>query len=45
MRQNLESLQETISKKQDNLGMVVNIIQAKLQAQAQAAAKEKGNKS
>ncbi|EPQ53394.1 hypothetical protein GLOTRDRAFT_131403 [Gloeophyllum trabeum ATCC 11539] len=40
IRGNLETLQETISKKQDNLNYVMNIIQAKLQAEAQTAAKK-----
>ncbi|KZT30141.1 Prefoldin-domain-containing protein [Neolentinus lepideus HHB14362 ss-1] len=40
IRGNLESLQETISKKQDNLNYVLNIIQVKLQAEAQSAAKK-----
>ncbi|TFK51279.1 Prefoldin-domain-containing protein [Heliocybe sulcata] len=45
IRGNLETLQETISKKQDNLNYVLNIIQAKLQAEAQSAAASKKSKS
>ena len=41
VRTNLESLQETIQKKQDNLGYVMNIMQAKLaQSQGQASGKD-----
>jgi prefoldin alpha subunit len=40
IRTNLETLQDTIQKKQDNMSVVTNIMQAKLQAQAS----EKGNK-
>ena len=31
---NLEALQETIQKKQDNMNLLVNIMQSKLQAEA-----------
>jgi len=34
---NLETLQETIQKKQENMNYLVNVIQSKLQASAQAA--------
>ncbi|KAH7925743.1 Prefoldin alpha subunit [Leucogyrophana mollusca] len=37
IRTNLDSLQETISKKQDNMNYLVNVMQAKLQAQSQIA--------
>jgi prefoldin alpha subunit len=36
IKSNLDTLQETIQKRQDNLGSVNNLIQAKLQAQAQS---------
>ncbi|KAH7103428.1 prefoldin subunit 5 [Auriculariales sp. MPI-PUGE-AT-0066] len=36
LQTNLDQLQETISKKQDNLQMVVQIMQAKVRAQANA---------
>ncbi|KII90377.1 hypothetical protein PLICRDRAFT_52118 [Plicaturopsis crispa FD-325 SS-3] len=39
IRTNLEALQETIQKKQENMNYLVNIMQTKLQGQAQAAAK------
>ncbi|TDL27875.1 Prefoldin-domain-containing protein [Rickenella mellea] len=32
---NLDALQETIAKKQENMGYLVNVMQAKMQAQAQ----------
>ncbi|KDQ58138.1 hypothetical protein JAAARDRAFT_177289 [Jaapia argillacea MUCL 33604] len=38
IQSNLETLQETLQKKQDNLNFVLNILQSKVQAQAQAAA-------
>jgi len=41
VRTNLETLQETIQKKQDNMGYLVNVMQSKLQMQTQAAAKER----
>ena len=31
IRSNVDALQETIQKKQDNLNMLVNVIQSKLQ--------------
>ncbi|PCH34610.1 Prefoldin alpha subunit [Wolfiporia cocos MD-104 SS10] len=34
IRTNLEALQETISKKQDNMNYLINVMQAKLQEQA-----------
>ena len=34
IRTNLETLQDTIQKKQDNLNYLVNVMQMKLQAQA-----------
>jgi prefoldin alpha subunit len=37
IRTNLETLQDTIQKKQDNLNYLLSIIQSKLQAQTQAA--------
>ncbi|KAF8224902.1 Prefoldin alpha subunit [Tricholoma matsutake] len=36
---NLETLEDTIQKKRDNVNYVVNVIQSKLQAQAQATTK------
>lgn len=33
IRTNLETLQETLLKKQDNLNVLVNIMQSKLQAE------------
>ncbi|KZS87340.1 hypothetical protein SISNIDRAFT_419702, partial [Sistotremastrum niveocremeum HHB9708] len=43
---NIETLETTISKKQDNLSCVVNIMQAKLQAQkSQAGPARSGSKS
>lgn len=36
IRTNLETLQDTIQKKQDNLNYLVNVMQMKLQAQATA---------
>ncbi|KAJ6472311.1 Prefoldin subunit-domain-containing protein [Mycena vitilis] len=38
IRTNLETLEDTISKKRDNVNSVVNIMQAKLQQQQQQAA-------
>ncbi|KAF7971856.1 hypothetical protein HWV62_20491 [Athelia sp. TMB] len=38
IRTNLETLQETIQKKQDNLNYLLSILQQKVQAQAQAKA-------
>jgi prefoldin alpha subunit len=38
IRKNLETLQETIQKRQDNLNSLIGIMQGKLQAQAQAEA-------
>lgn len=38
IRKNLENLQETIQKRQDNLNSLISVMQSKLQAQAQAAA-------
>ncbi|KZS90052.1 Prefoldin alpha subunit [Sistotremastrum niveocremeum HHB9708] len=44
--QNIETLETTISKKQDNLSYVVNIMQSKLQAQqSQAGPARSGSKS
>jgi prefoldin alpha subunit len=37
IRTNLETLQDTIQKKQDNLNYLLSIIQSKLQAQTQAS--------
>ena len=34
IRTNVEALQETIQKKQDNMNLLMNIIQSKLQAEA-----------
>lgn len=36
LQSNLETLQETILKKQENLTFVVNVLQSKIQAQSQA---------
>ncbi|KZP12169.1 Prefoldin alpha subunit [Athelia psychrophila] len=38
IRTNLETLQETVQKKQDNLNYLLSILQQKVQAQAQAKA-------
>ena len=40
IRGNLETLQETIQKKQENMTLLVNIMQSKLQAQASAKNKD-----
>ena len=40
IRGNLETLQETIQKKQENMTLLVNIMQSKLQAQAAAKNKD-----
>jgi prefoldin alpha subunit len=37
IRTNLETLQDTISKKQDNVNSVIGVMQAKLQQQQQPA--------
>lgn len=37
IRKNLETLQDTLQKKQDNLSYLITIMQSKLQAQANAA--------
>ncbi|KAH7912116.1 Prefoldin subunit-domain-containing protein [Hygrophoropsis aurantiaca] len=37
IRTNLENLQDTITKKQDNMNYLVNVMQAKLQTQTQSA--------
>jgi hypothetical protein len=37
IRTNLETLQETIQKKQDTLNYIISIIQSKLQAQTQVS--------
>ena len=34
IRTNLEALQETITKKQDNMNYLINVLQLKLQEQA-----------
>ncbi|KAF9233260.1 Prefoldin alpha subunit [Melanogaster broomeanus] len=39
IRNNLETLSETIQKKQDNMNYLINVMQAKLQAQAQGSSK------
>lgn len=39
IRTNLEALQETIQKKQDNMNYLVNVMQMKLQEQAGKTAK------
>ncbi|KAE9399463.1 Prefoldin alpha subunit [Gymnopus androsaceus JB14] len=39
IRTNLETLEDTIQKKRDNMSAVVNVIQAKLQEQTRNAAK------
>jgi prefoldin alpha subunit len=36
IRTNLDTLQETIQKKQDNMNYVVNVMQSKLQVKAQS---------
>jgi prefoldin alpha subunit len=36
LQSNLETLQETVLKKQENLTFVVNVLQSKMQAQSQA---------
>jgi prefoldin alpha subunit len=36
VKENLERLQETIQKKQDNVNVVVNIMQAKMRGQPSA---------
>jgi prefoldin alpha subunit len=39
IRNNIEALSETIQKKQDNMNYLINVMQAKLQAQAQGSSK------
>ncbi|KAF9466738.1 Prefoldin [Collybia nuda] len=39
IRTNLDTLEETISKKRENMNYLINVMQSKLQAQAQAATK------
>jgi len=39
IRTNLEALEETIQKKRDNMNYLINVMQAKLQAQTQATTK------
>jgi len=39
LQSNLETLQETILKKQENLTFVVNVLQSKMQAQSQTGAR------
>lgn len=41
IRTNLDSLEETITKKRDNMGYLTNVLQAKLQEQTQAQQQSK----
>jgi hypothetical protein len=45
VRTNLEALQETITRRQDNLQQLSALLQSKIQAQVQAQAGPKGKKA